>query len=187
MSVEYCVVRVSPQGFESLQKQPALLQDLIDEFYTGPSGGELEKTYADAREVIRGTTAGASRTLRMLYLDEFTTSLLVSFLDENSAPFNAVAGWGRAHILQGLSYGYGHISYYVPDEVKTMASELKTYSQTLLEMRFWEDAENFRLASAGYLRDDQAILAHQRFFADLLRRLYNQAVQAGDFVLLLMV
>ena len=187
MSVEYCVVRIAPQTFEKLQQQPGRLQELMDEFYAAPSGGNLQKTSVDSREVIRGTPAVVALALRVLYLDEFTTSLLVSFMDESSALFGAVVGWGRAHTLEGVSYGYGDISYYFPDEVKKIAAELNAYPQRLLEERFHEEADNFRIAAAGYLKDDRAILEHQRLFADLLRRFYNEAAQMGDVVLLLTV
>ena len=48
-------------------------------------------------------------------------------------------------------------------------------------------AAHYQMASSGYFADDAAILAHQRAFADHLRDLYNEAVQDGDFVLLLTV
>ena len=187
MSVEYCVVRVTPRIFKQLQQQPSILQDLMDEFYTTSSDKKREKVYVDSRDVFRGSRIIVPPVLRMLYIDEFTTALLVNFMDESSAYFAALVGWGNAQLLNGVSYGYGDISYYPPDDAKTVALKLNGYLHTLLEARFREQADNFRVASAGYFDDDRAILAHQRTFADLLRRFYNEAVQDGDFVLLLIV
>jgi hypothetical protein len=187
MSVEYCVVRVAPCMVEHLQQQPGILQDLVDDFYTLPPDGNQAKEYVDSRDVYRGLRSNMPLVLRMLYVDEFTTSLLVNFMDESSAFFAALAGWGSAHLLQGVSYGYGDISYYAPDEVKAVVLALNAASNALLEARFNEYADDFRIASSGYFDDDQAILAHQRIFAELLRRFYAEAAQDGDCVLLLVV
>ena len=184
MSVEYCVVRVASQTFEQLQ-QPGLLQDLMDEFHTPQSSAYQER--ADARDSIRGTPVAVPAILRMLYFDEFTTSLLVDFLDESSAMFKALAGWGEAHILAGVRYGYGEIAYYLPDEVKTVSRELDAYPEALLEERLQQRVDTFRIAAAGYFEDDQAIRAHQRLFAGFLRRFYEEAARDGNFVLLLTV
>ena len=182
MSVDYCVVRVSPQPFQELQRQPDILQDMMEEFYSAP-----KKTHIDSRDVIRGEDASSSAVLRMLYFDEFTTSLLVNLMGEESAFFLAVAGWGYAHVLKGVSYGSGEISYYSPDEAAEVAHDLKAYPDAQLESRFREGADNYRIASAGYFQDDQEILAHQLMFANLLRRFYAEAAQDGEFVLLLTV
>jgi hypothetical protein len=187
MSVEYCLVRVTSILFEKLQQQPEILQDLIDGFYNRSSEENREKSYIDSRDVIRGTGAPSSSVLQMLYFDEFTTSLLVNFKDEGSAFFAALAGWGSTHILDGSSYGYGEVSYYFPGEVTRVSLELNAFPETLLEAWFGQQADNFRLAAAGYFRNDQAILAHQHTFADLTRRFYNEAAHDGDFVLLLIV
>jgi hypothetical protein len=183
MSVEYCVVRVPPETFQEIQRQPSILQDLMDEYDTLTS----ERVHFDSREVFHGKGMRAPAILRMVYFDEFTTALLVNFMDEGSAFFVALAGWGVAHILNGVSYGYGEISYYAPEEVKRVSLELHTYPQTLLADRFMEAVDDFRIASAGYFEDDQEIIAHQQRCADLLRRFCNEAAQDGDYVLLLTV
>lgn len=187
MSVEYCVVRIPPLEFEQLQHQPDVLQDLMDEFYSTAAEESQEKGYVDSRRAVTDSPVIAPAVIRILYVDEFTTSLLVNFMEEDSPFFVGVAGWGKAHILDGVSYGYGDISYYTPEEAKTVASSLNTYPDELLDERFRERADDFRIASAGYLKDDQAILAYQRMFANLLRRFYKEAAEDGDYVLLLTV
>lgn len=184
MSVEYCVVRVAPQTFERIQQQPEILQDLMEEFQM-PQSAAREKI--DARDVIRGIDFADPDAVRMLYVDEFTTSLLVDFMDEGSALFKALAGWEDAHILSGVRYGYGEITYYFPEEVKKVSIELDAYPDTLLEARLNNGADRFRIAAAGYFEDDRAILAHQHLFARFLRRFYGSAARDGDFVLLLTV
>jgi hypothetical protein len=125
--------------------------------------------------------------IRTLHVDEFITSLLVDFMNDDSAFFIALAGWRSAHLLEGVSYGYGDISYSTPEEAKSVTSSLNSYPDELLEERFREHAEDFRIAAAGYFHDDQAILAHKRTFANLLRKIYNEAAKDSDFVLLLTV
>jgi hypothetical protein len=159
----------------------------MDDFYAAPIEENTSSASIDSRDVIRGRPIKFPPVLRMLYVDEFTTSLLVNFMDESSTFFMALAGWGHAHILSGIRYGYGEISYYLPDEVTKVAMELNVYPKKRLEERFWEGAENYRIAANGYFSDDQAILKHQRLFEDFLGRFYNEAAEAGDFVLLLTV
>ena len=118
MSVEYCLVRATPRVFEQLQRQPDILQDLMDEFHTASSEDNQSKGYVDSRNTIKGSQVTMLPLIRILYVDEFTTSLLVNFMDENSPFFIALAGWGKSHLLDGVSYGYGDISYYPPDDAK---------------------------------------------------------------------
>jgi len=182
MSVEYCVVRVSPGFFTKLRQEPAILDELLDGFYSDPSG-----EWGDSRPVFRGLDIVVPSSLRMIYFDEFTTSLLVDFMAETSAFFVALVGWGSAHLLEGVRYGYGDISYYSPAEAERIAEQIAAYPNALLEKRFEDHSDDFRTAVAGLLEDDRAILLHQRTFADFLRRFYEEATRAGDFTLLLMV
>jgi hypothetical protein len=159
----------------------------MDEFYISSADNSHAKEYIDSREAFRGLPIIAPQSLRMLYVDEFTTSLLVNFTNESSAYFIALVGWGNAHILESVSYGYGDISYYPPNQVAIVAIELNATPQEFLEEWFKEQADNFRRSAAGYFRDDQAILAHQHTFADFLCRFYDEAAHDGNFVLLLIV
>lgn len=188
MSVDYCVVRVTPSIFQQLQGASHVLQDLMDAFYSAsrsPDPGQ-EVYSIDSRDIYRGLRLYAP-ILRLLYVDEFTASLLVDFTEESSALFRALAGWGTAHILPGISYGYGEVTYYAPEDVRQVALQLRDYPDALLGARFREHADTFRMGSTAYFAGDQAILEHQRSFAALLRRLYEEAAQDGDFVLLLTV
>jgi hypothetical protein len=187
MSVEYCVLRVAPRMVEELRQQPSILQDIMDAFYTSSPDASQEQQHVDSRDVYRGLRRSVPSVFRMLYMDEFTTSLLVDFMDESSAFFAALVGWGSADRLEGVSYGYGDISFYAPQQASVIALELNATSNALLVGRFHEHASDFRLASSGYFADDQAILEHQSRFADLLRRFYTEAAHDGDSVLLLVV
>ncbi len=180
MSVEHCLVRRNTQALAQLQERPDLLHDMMDEFFS-------TATYLDSRDGIRASPLAVPPVVRMLYLDEFTTSLLVDFRDEGSAFFAAIAGWGGAHVVDGVRYGHGEVLYYFPEEAKEVAAKLHAYPPALLDTRFAEGADNFRLASAGYFKGDQAILAHQRQFADYVRKFYDAAAGEGDGVLLLTV
>ena len=187
MSVDYCVIRVAPSTFQQLQGESRVLHDLMDAFYSASRSQDSSQEVhsIDARDLYRGLRLGVPPVLRLLYVDEFTTSLLVDFRDESSALFAALVGWGTAHILMGISYGYGEVNYYTPEDVRQIALQLLHYPDELLEARFSEYADTFRMGSSAYFADDQAILEHQRSFAALLRRLYEEAAQDGDFVLLL--
>ena len=149
MSVEYCVVRVTPGVFRPIHQQPRLMQELMEELYKAPSDRAEENVCIDSRNVFRGSSVGSPSIIRMLYLDEFTTSLLVDFMNEASPFFVAIAGWGQAQLLDGVQYGYGDILYYHPDEAKVIASSPYAYPDTSLESRFREHANDFRISSAG--------------------------------------
>ena len=189
MSVEYCVIRVTRATFRDLQQRTEVLHDLMDAFYSASrtQNTSQDRDYVDSRAKYRDSSLHVPPVLRLLYVDEFTTSLLVDFMDEKSAFFTALVGWGTAHVLPGISYGYDEIAYYAPDDVKEVTWELRHYPDALLESRFKQHVDTFRIASTGYFTDDQAILQHQRSFAKLLRRLYDEAVHDADFVLLLTV
>ncbi|HEU5103441.1 MAG TPA: hypothetical protein VFU22_30680 [Roseiflexaceae bacterium] len=187
MSVEYCLVRMAPHDFEELRQQPSILHDLMDTFYQAASDKSQDRLYVDSRDVFAGSVLIVPAALRMLYVDEFTTSLLVDFMDERSAVFAALIGWGDAQPLESVQYGHGAISYYAPDDVRIVALKLSAYPHALLEARLRKHADRFRLAAAGYFDGDQAILAHQHTFADLLCAFYDQAARDGDVVLLLVV
>lgn len=187
MSVEYCVVRTSPEFFANLQQEPAILDQIMDGFYSSSSHARPDKGYIDSRQVFQGSEIVVPTDLRMIYFDEFTASLLVDFREESSAFFTALVGWGSAHALEGVRYGHGDVAFYSPEEAGRIAGQLNAHPNTLLEKRFQDQAHHFRTAVAGMLKDDEAILAHQRDFADFLRRFYEEATQTGDFVLLLMV
>ena len=164
-----------------------MLDRLMDGFYSGSSETGQDREWIDSRRVFQGLDLVIPASLRMIYFDEFTTSLLVDFMEETSAFFVALIGWGNAHVLEGVRYGYGDISYYSPQETEQIPTQIAAYPNALLETRFENQAQDFRTAVAGLLQDDLAIIAHQRAFADFLRRFYEEATQAGDFVLLFIV
>ena len=164
-----------------------MLDQLMDGFYSGLSETGQGREWVDSRLIFQDIDLVVPSSLRMIYFDEFTASLLVDFMEETSAFFVALVGWGSAHVLEGVRYGYGDISYYSPPETKRIAEQIAAYPNALLEKKYENQAQDFRAAVAGLLRDDREILAHQRAFAELLRRFYAEATQAGDFVLLLIV
>jgi hypothetical protein len=178
-----------PSTFQQLQGDAHVLHDLMDAFHSASRspGSSRDVHSMDSRDRYRGLRPGVPLVLRLLYVDEFTTSLLVDFTEESSALFAALAGWGTAHTLTGISYGYGEVTYYTPEDVRRVALQLRDYPDALLEARFRDHADTFRMGSSAYFADDQSILEHQRSFAALLRRLYDEAAQDGDFVLLLTV
>jgi hypothetical protein len=103
-------------------------------------------------------------------------------MDESSAVFVVLVGWGNAHSLEGVSYAYEDIYYYFPDDVTRVALELNAYPQALLEGRFREQADNFRIASAAQVISTMIKLflrinSHlQSFYADSMMRQRRTAI-----------
>jgi hypothetical protein len=181
MSVEYAVLRVSDDEFDAIRRDGARLPGLMDDLYASPSAVDSRAAYRDGlpRDVA---------TPRLLHADEFTTSLLVSFLEgEETAFFDALVGWGRSRELEGVVYGAGTVAYYSPSEAVAVAEQLDRFSDTELDRRLDDRAGQFRLAAASVFADDDAIRAHQRAFAHVLRQLYRAAAKAEEFVLLMIV
>ena len=181
MSVEYAVLRVSAEEFDALGRDGARLSDLMDELYGSSRAVDSRAAYRDG--LPREVTAP-----RLLHADEFTTSLLVSFLEGEETPmFDALVGWGGSRQLDGVAYGAGAVAYYTPSDAAAVSGRLDRFPDAELARRLHDRADQFRLAAASVFTDDDAILAHQRTFAHVLRQLYRSAVEAREFVLLMTV
>ena len=181
MSVEYAVLRVSHEDFDTIRRDGARLPELMDDLYASPS-------VVDSRAAYRDGLPRDVATPRLLHSDEFTTSLLVSFLEGEETPvFDALVGWGRSRQLEGVVYGAGAVAYYSPSEAVAVAEQLDRFPDAELDRRVHDRADQFRLAAASVFADEDAIRTHQRAFAHVLRQLYRAAVQAQEFVLLMIV
>jgi hypothetical protein len=181
MSVEYAVLRVSEEEFEAIRRDGARLPELMDERYDAPGA-------VDSRAAYRHGLPRDVAAPHLLHADEFTTSLLVGFLEGEETPmFDALVGWGRTHQLEGVVYGAGSVAYYTPSEAATVAERLDRFPDAELDRRICDRADQFRLAAASVFAADDAILAHQRAFAHVLRQLYRSAVAAQELVLLMTV
>ena len=181
MSVDYAVLRVSEAEFDALERDGTRLSDLMDGLYASPDAVDSRAAYRDGLPLDVAAP-------RLLHADEFTTSLLVSFLEGEETPmFDALVGWGGSHQLDGVVYGAGAVAYYTPPEAAAVSERLDRFPDAELDHRLQERAGQFRQAAASVFADDDAILAHQRAFAHVLRRLYQSAVDAREFVLLMIV
>jgi hypothetical protein len=181
MSVEYAVVRVPGEEFDAIRSDGRRLPALVDDWYASPDAIDSRATYRDG--LPRDVAAP-----RLLHSDEFTTSLLVSFLEGEETPlFDALVGWGRSQQLEGVAYGAGAVAYYTPSDAAVVSEQLDRFPDAELDRRLHDRVDQFRLAAASVFADDDAILAHQRAFAHVLRQLYRAAVSADEFVLLMIV
>ena len=181
MSVEYAVVRIPEEAFDAIRLDGTRLPELMDDWYASPDAIDSRAAYRDGlpREVAAP---------RLLHSDEFTTSLLVSFLEGEETPlFDALVGWGRSQRLEGIAYGAGTVAYYTPPDAATVSEQLDRFPDAELDRRLHDRADQFRLAAASLFAADDAILAHQRAFAHVLRQLYHAAAEAREYVLLMIV
>ncbi len=180
MSVEEKLIRLSPPAFESLQQNPAILIDLIEDLHSG--------NYFDSRRVLDGLVRFDIPTPSMIHLDEFTIWLLTD-RHEPTALCDAVVAWRDTQELTGAQHGQGfaYATYQAPEAVAAIVLGLRTYPKQKLTERFLSQAELFRQAAAPYLSDDQAILAYQQGFFELLQRFYRESAQQQQFVLHLIV
>jgi hypothetical protein len=181
MSVEYAVVRVPGDTFETIRRDGTRLAELMDDWYASADAIDSRTAY---REGLPRDVAAP----RLLHSDEFTTSLLVSFLEGEETPlFDALVGWGRSQPLPGVAYGAGTVAYYAPPDVAAVSERIDRFPDGELERHLHDRADQIRLAAASVFADDDAILAHQRAFAHALRQLYRAAAAAREFVLLMIV
>ncbi len=171
MSVEACLIRVTPPELKQLQDQPDSLDALIENLQE--HSVFFNPNLDDPVE-------------RVLYVNEFTLSLLTE-LDNDStplAPLNRALIFGN-HVLEGAAYGMGEVLFHTPEEVQVLARELSRLPESELRPRFESRAADFRLAAQGYLEGDDAILQHQQGHFKRLVEFYRGAAQEGDAMLVL--
>ena len=180
MSVEEKLIRLTPPAFESLQQKPATLMDVIEEFYN--------TDYFDSRSIFDGPVRFDVPTPRMIHIDEFTIWLLTD-RHEHTALCDAVVAWRDTQELTGALHGQGfaYATYQTSETVNEIARGLQDYSKQELRERFFFHADLFRQAAAPHLKGDQAILAYQQGFFELLQKFYGEAARQKQFVLHLIV
>ena len=180
MSVEEKLIRLSTPAFESLQKHPEILIDLIEDLY----GAE----YFDSRSVYKGPVNFNIPLPQMIHIDEFTIWLLTD-RNEPTALCDAVAAWRDNQELIGVQHGQGfaYATFQNPETVGAIARGLENYPPEELSKRFFSQAESFRQAATPYFGGDDAILAYQRDFFELLHKFYLEASREKEFVLHLIV
>jgi hypothetical protein len=180
MSVEEKLIRLAPPAFASLQEHPTTLIDLIEELYT--------TDYFDSRQIYKAPVNFDIPVPRMIHIDEFTIWLLTDRY-EHTALCDAVVAWRDTQELIGAEHGQGfaYATYQSPEAVRAIARGLQRYPKRELTKRFFSQAEHFRQAAARHIAGDQAILAYQRGFLELLHKFYREAARQGEFVLHLIV
>lgn len=164
-----------------MQAHPGTLINLIEDLYS--------TDYFDSRTVVyKGPVQFDVPVPRMIHIDEFTIWLLTDRY-EHTALCDAVVAWRDTQELIGAQHGQGfaYATYQSPEAVSAVAHGLQDYSKRDLEDRFLSQAELFRQAAAPYIAGDEAILAYQRGFFELLHRFYRAAAQEKEFVLHLIV
>jgi hypothetical protein len=171
MSVEPCLLRLTPDEWARLSARPSSLFGFIED---GCATGRFDLT-----------TSAAKPAGRLLHLDEFAMWLLTGF-DEDTPACRALVGWD-GQLLDGAHYGHGPVRYRPPSAVRAIVHELSGVEERDLDLRFEERADDFRLAAAGFFNGDGEIRAYQRSHFDRLREFYRDAAAAGDYVLLMMV
>jgi hypothetical protein len=171
MSVEPCLLRLTPDEWARLTARPSSLFGFIED---GCAMGRFDFA-----------TSAAKPAGHMLHLDEYAMWLLTGLSDDTPA-CRALVGWD-AGLLDGAHYGHGPVRYRPPSTVKAIAHELSGVDERDLDLRFEDRAEDFRLAASGLLHGDDEIRAYQRSHFERLRAFYGAAAAAGDYVLLMMV
>lgn len=175
MSVEEKLIRLTPPAFESLQEHPITLIDLIEELYTDD--------YFDSRKIFKDAVHFDVPVPRMIHIDEFTIWLLTDRY-EHTALCDAVVAWRDTQELIGAQHGQGfaYATYQSPEAVRAIARGLWRYPKRELTKQFFSQAELFRKAAAPHLAGDQAILAYQRGFLELLHKFYREAARGREYV-----
>ena len=180
MSVEQKLIRLPQAQFKHLQRHPTTLPDLIEDLY--------EHNYFDTRMYWRSSISFPTTIPGMIHLDEFTLWLLTN-RDELTALCDAVTCGRGCEELIGAPHGqsFAYATYYPPYTVSTIARGLGELAESLLEARFFAQADAFRQASKPYFADDAAILSYQRGCLAILRGFYQVATEHQAYVLQLIV
>ena len=180
MSVEEKLIRLPTSAFASLQKHPEMLIDLIEDLYSAD--------YFDSRTIYRDPVNFDIPVPRMIHIDEFTIWLLTD-RNEPTVLCDAVVAWRDNQELVGAQHGQGfaYATYQRPEAVSAISSGLESYQRQYLKERFNSQAELFRQAASPHIRGDQAILAYQQEFFELLNGFYREASHEKEFVLHLIV
>ena len=170
MSVEPCILRVTPEEFARLRERPETLAAYIENGY---ETGAFAFDWSPAKPLSR-----------MLHLDEFAMWLLTDF-DDDTPLCQALIGWDGPQ-LDEATHGHGAVFYSDPQRVVEIAGALAAMPENHLRERFESRAEDFRRSASGFA-DDDAILAHQRIHMQRLLEFYRRAAEQGDFILLMLV
>lgn len=180
MSVEEKLIRLATPAFESLQQNPTILPDLIEDHH--------EVSYFDSRNIYKGLLRFDGPVPRMIHIDEFTIWLLTDRY-EHTALCDAVVAWRDTQELIGAQHGQGfaYATFQNPEAVRLVARGLERYPKQELTDRFHSQAEMFRQAAADSLTGDEAILAYQQGFFEFLHRFYREAAQQKEYILHLIV
>lgn len=171
MSVDTCLVRVTALELRELERHPesftAFISDLRDNtvFFNPNLDDPVE---------------------RVLYVDEFTRSLLTDMtaLEEVFEPLNRALLFA-GHVLGGESIGQA--AFHTADEVQALSREIADFPEENLRALISKHAPEFRISATGFLNGDEAILAYQKAHFDRLSTFYRHAAQQGDAMLLLVM
>ncbi len=173
MSIDSCLIRVTSLELKSLQDQPESLPIFIQDL--------------DKRSAFY-TAKLADPVDRVLSVEEFTLSLLTDLypLETPLAPLNRALRLG-SHLLDGAHYGAGVVLFHTAEEVRVISEQLSQIPERDLRALFQEHAEDFRLAAAGYLDTDAAILEYQRAHFRQLVAFYQKAADQSNAMLLIVM
>ena len=172
MSVEPLLLRATPADVQGLRAAPASAADFVEDRW-------------DERGRTWPPSAAPPDPSRMLLLDEYAFWLLGGFADE-TALGQATTGDDLPPI-EGAAHGHGLVRVREPDDVARLAGELAAVPTDALRRIFEARADDFRLAAAGHLADDDAILAFQARCLARLQALHAAAAADGDAVLHLLL
>jgi hypothetical protein len=156
------------------------LIDTIEDLY--------EADYFDSRIIYKGPVRFDVSVPYMIHIDEFMIWLLTDRY-EHTALCDAVVARRDTQELIGAQHGQGFVyaTYQNPEAVSAIARGLGKYPKQELAKRFHSQAEHFGQAAARYIAEDEAILAYQRGFFELLHRFYREAARGREYVLHLIV
>ncbi len=117
MSVDVCLVQVSPEQLASFEEQPAALTSFVEEVADGLSPQKLDDPIG-----------------RLLYVEEFAKSLLTDLVAAHS-PFEPIhrAIIFLSHTLGNVGSEYGVTGFHTAEEVRSIYESLDSFAQADLQ------------------------------------------------------
>ena len=180
MSVNYCLIQISPEELKTFGEQASTCSAFVEEMAEHFGLQKLDEPID-----------------RMLYIDEFTKSLLTDLRAIHS-PFEPInrALMFPSHVLDYAGYACNGVGFHTVDEVKSLSESLDKFAeanlQALLASRPHAHVQDLQahfqyvhLLGAESMDDNEAVQQYQRAWFDRVVEFFGKVSRQGDAVLLI--
>jgi hypothetical protein len=170
VAVEALLVRLAPTRVAELRRRPGSFAELVESLL---------------HDEAPPTDRGVIRTDRLVRLDEWSATLAAPGNLDPEHPLARAVRFG-SHALPGVEIGFGEVLYNAPDDVRTIAGELRDLPPwapfRATEWGVFEPDHWITDGEHGYPTDGEGVLRRAAELLELLETFYREAAVAGDGV-----